>query len=141
MILLRNIAMLIIWTLVLSGCCKSECDCSQDAMRIKYQSPSKPCPSDFDSVVHVKGFNKEGDTIYIDSSQFQSDCIINLSLSQDYTWIISSDSLKIADTVKVIDVTMKESQDKCCDCGPYVTDIRIRVNDTIFEETGFTRQY
>ena len=142
MIKLRNAIVLIIVSLVLSACCKSSCDCLQDSMRIKYQSFSEPCPSAFDSLVQVKGFNTAGDTIYIDgSSQYQFDCIIDLSLSQGYTWIISSDSLKIADTVSVIDITMAESDDKCCDCGPYVTDIRIRVNDSTYTETGFIRQY
>lgn len=138
----KNYLNLISIVLIASSCCKSVCDCSQDELRIEYQSQSKPCPSNFDSLMTVIGFNNLGDTINFNQHPNSwPDCIVELFYSKDYTWLIQSDSLGISDTVKVIDFTTKESDDKCCDCGPYVTNIQVQVNDTLYRDTYFIRKY
>lgn len=117
--------------------CDYECDCVEPAVHLKYTNDSIPC-LDFQNLVQVVTYSEADDQVIDYASVNTWGCILALPLAgSGQYWVITSDSLNIADTVRVNDVIFEEvGGNECCECPQPVGDVEVMLNGTMY--TGDT---
>ncbi len=116
---------------LLSGCCRYiNCDCEPSpSIGVAYESDSLACPLNFFELVTVTAFDQAtNDSIGQPRNLFGDECQLSYGYDANRYWVISSDSLNISDTLRVLDVSFFNSDDDCCDCGPQISNIQIDIN-------------
>ncbi len=128
---------------ILSGCCRSmNCDCNFPSVGVFYESDSLFCPDSFSEWVTVRGFNQAtNEELEAPLNFFFDGCAIDLSYRTNNYWVISSDSLKFSDTLRVKEVSMYYPGNKCCDCGPQIANITLEINGEVSSGNTIVRKF
>lgn len=129
--------------LVFAGCCRGiNCDCIPgDVIYVHYESDSLGCPPGFSDLVSVGSYSQNNNALQDAHYYYNGECEINLTYVPGVYWVISSDSLQIADTLIAKDVTMRNSDDGCCDCGPRIANITLELNGEVSAGNSVVRKF
>ncbi len=138
---LRKIAWFIVIFFTFNACCKSVCDCGQPILEIRYTNPISDCTNDFYSALNVFSISDSGDTVNLSQTANDFQCVVYLPHSQGQTLFVSNDSLNISDTIRVNMISFENLDDRCCDCGPYISNIEVSINDTVYNSPSISRIY
>lgn len=111
---------------LVTGCCRSmNCDCVFPSIGVFYESDTLPCPNDFRVTIFNQATNENlGEPLNL----YTDGCVQDFSFESNRYWVISSDSLDISDTLRIVDIAFFDPKNKCCDCGPQISDIEIDLN-------------
>ena len=129
--------------LILTSCCRStNCDCNFPSVGVFYESDSLSCPTYFSDQIVVSAFNQATNEVVAEPSAFYSyECAIDIYYQPNTYWVITSDSLKLADTLRVKEVSMYDPENKCCDCGPQIANITLELNGQVSAGNSIVRKY
>ncbi len=129
--------------LILTGCCRStNCDCNFPSVGVFYESDSLSCPIDFPNLVTVMELNQAtNENLGEPLNYFFDNCAIDISFKSNRYWVISSDSLGIADTLRITDLSMYNPENKCCDCGPQIANITLEIDGQVSPGNTIVRKY
>jgi hypothetical protein len=136
-----------VWVVILAlmvglgGCCKSVCDCITPSINITYSSNTNENIADFYHYLDIRAISDNGDTTELPfiSNIFRS--AVQLPASTLVTWLVINDTLNIRDTIRLGQIRYQDANDRCCDCGPYISNIEVAVNDTLYTSPTINRVY
>ncbi len=129
--------------LILSGCCRSmNCDCNFPSVGVFYESDSLSCPTYFGDQIVVTAYNQATNEVVAEPSAFYSyECAIDIYYRPSIYWVITSDTLQFADTLRVRDINLYDPENKCCDCGPQIANITLELGDEVSSGNTIVRKF
>ncbi|WP_417600557.1 hypothetical protein [Owenweeksia hongkongensis] len=111
-------------------------------MGVFYESDSLSCPTYFGDQIVVTAYNQATNEVVAEPSAFYSyECAIDIYYRPSIYWVITSDTLQFADTLRVRDINLYDPENKCCDCGPQIANITLELGDEVSSGNTIVRKF